>query len=373
MPGPVSGGDIGVHGALMVPRLLVVTERWISTQTAVVEREALAGRGGLLRCHTRSVLRVCRVSAAMRWWEDDRVRAGVLYSVAAYLLWSLFPLYFKLLSRSGALEIIGYRVVWALVFCMLTLTVFGGWRDVRGLLTSRRTAMVLAAAGVLVSLNWTVYVVGVNSGRTLDAALGYFINPLVAAALGVLVLRETMSRVQWVAFAVGAVACVVLILGYGKVPWIAFGVAGSFGLYSLLKKQVGAKVTALSGLTIETATVAPVMVAYLVWLSMSGGSTVNLASPYGLLMVAAGPITAIPLLLFAAGARRVRLVTLGMIQYIAPIGQFLLGWLVFNEPMPPERWVGFALVWVAVGLFAGSALWQLSRRGSKSSAPELPV
>ncbi len=293
------------------------------------------------------------------------VRAGVLYSVAAYLLWSLFPLYFKLLGRSGALEIIGYRVVCALAFCVLALVVIGGWRDVRGLMAHRRTAVVLAAAGVLVSINWTVYVIGVNSGRTLDAALGYFINPLVAAALGVLVLGETMSRVQWAAFAVGAVACMVLALGYGKVPWIAFGVAGSFGLYSLLKKQVGARVTALSGLTIETATVAPVMVGYLIWLSVSGGSTVELWSPYGLLMVAAGPVTAIPLLLFAAGARRVRLVTLGMVQYIAPIGQFLLGWLVFGEPMPPERWVGFALVWVAVGLFAGSAVWQFSRRDAQ--------
>ncbi|MEO7588799.1 MAG: EamA family transporter RarD [Arachnia sp.] len=292
------------------------------------------------------------------------MRAGVLYSAAAYVLWSLFPLYFKLLARSGPLEIIGYRVLCSLVFCVLILAVVGGWRDLRQLLSQRRTALMLVAAGVLVTVNWTVYVVGVNSGRTLDAALGYFINPLVASALGVLVLRETMSRVQWVAFAVGTAACVVLAVGYGRLPWIAFGVAGSFGLYSLVKKQVGAKVTALSGLTVETATVAPLMLAYLVWLSLSGGSTVNVASPYGALMLAAGPITAIPLLLFAAGARRVRLVTLGMIQYIAPIGQFLLGWLVFGEPMPPERWVGFGLVWLAVLLFAGSALWQLSRRTS---------
>lgn len=290
------------------------------------------------------------------------MRAGVLYSVAAYLLWSLFPLYFKLLARSGPLEIIGYRVVCSLVFCAIILAAMRGWGDVRALLTHRRTMLALAAAGVLVTINWTVYVFGVNSGRTLDAALGYFINPLVAAALGVLVLRETMTRIQWVAFAVGAVACLVLATGYGKVPWIAFGVAGSFGVYSLVKKQVGARVTALSGLTIETATVAPLMVAYLLWLSFSGRSTVDVASPYGLLMLAAGPVTAVPLLLFAAGARRVRLVTLGMIQYIAPIGQFLLGWLVFHEPMPPERWAGFALVWIAVALFAGSALWQLSHR-----------
>ncbi len=299
------------------------------------------------------------------------MRAGVLYSVAAYLLWSLFPLYFKLLARSGPLEIIGYRVVCSLVFCAIILFLVRGWHDVRALLTSRRTLLALALAGVLVTINWTIYVFGVNSGHTLDAALGYFINPLVAAALGVVVLRETMSRIQWVAFVVGAIACVVLAAGYGKVPWIAFGVAGSFGVYSLVKKQVGAKVTALAGLTIETATVAPLMVAYLVWLSLTGASTVEVASPYGWLMLAAGPVTAVPLLLFAASARRVRLVTLGMIQYIAPIGQFLLGWLVFDEPMPPERWAGFGLVWLAVALFAGSALWQLTRRFPRGRDPHL--
>lgn len=296
------------------------------------------------------------------------VKAGVLYSIAAYVLWALFPLYFTFLARSGALEIIGYRVICSLVFCLLILTVAGGWSDLRRLVSARRTFLALAGAGVLVTINWTAYVVGVNSGRILDAALGYFINPLVAAALGVLVLRETMSRVQWVAFGLGAVACVVLAMGYGEVPWIAFAVAGTFGLYSLVKKKVGTTVPALTGLTVETATVAPLMIGYLVWLSMSGGASVDVASPYGLLVLAAGPVTAIPLLLFAAGARRVRLVTLGMIQYIAPIGQFLLGWLVFNEPMPPERWAGFALVWLAVVLFVGSAVWQFRAQHSTRHA-----
>ncbi len=295
------------------------------------------------------------------------VRAGILYSVAAYLVWSLFPLYFILLARSGALEIIAYRVIWSLAFCLIVLSVTNGWRDIRRLLSSRRTTLALAAAGVLVSINWTAYVTGVNSGRILDAALGYFINPLVAAALGVLVLRETMSRIQWVAFGLGATACTILAIGYGKVPWIAFAVAGSFGAYGLVKKRVGAHVPALAGLTMETAAVAPFMLAYLLWLSISGGSTVNVASPYGLVVLLAGPITAIPLLLFAAGARRIRLVTLGMIQYIAPIGQFLLGWLVFNEPMPAERWAGFVLVWVAVGLFVGSAVWQYRVRQAAMS------
>ncbi|TRY18823.1 EamA family transporter RarD [Tessaracoccus rhinocerotis] len=288
---------------------------------------------------------------------------GLLYGGGAYLLWALFPLYFKLLEDSPALEIIGYRVVCSLLFCVLLLAVGRQWRAVRAVLSNRRATWTLALAGVLVTANWTFYVVGVNSGRTLDAALGYFINPLVAAVLGVAVLGERLSRVQWVAFAVGTLACAVLIVGYGQVPWIAFGVAGTFGVYGLIKKQVGAKVPALVGLGVETAAVTPVMMAYLVWLGLAGGSTADPGTAYGWLMYLAGPITAVPLLLFAAGARRLRLVTLGMIQYIAPIGQFVLGWLVFDEPMPAQRWVGFVLVWTAVAMFVASAVSRVGRRG----------
>lgn len=290
------------------------------------------------------------------------MRHGMVYGVSAYLLWALFPLYFRLLERSGALEIIGYRVVCSLLFCALLIAVGRQWDQVRDVLRQRRATAMLALAGALVTLNWTFYVVGVNSGRTLDAALGYFINPLVAAVLGVAVLGERLSRLQWVAFGVGALACVVLVVGYGEVPWIGFGVAATFGVYGLLKNRVGAKVPALVGLGIETAAVAPVLLGYLLWLGSTGGATASPATGYGWLMYLAGPITAVPLLLFAAGARRLPLVTLGMIQYVAPIGQFLIGWLVFDEPMPASRWVGFALVWVAVALFAAAAFLQHGRR-----------
>lgn len=288
---------------------------------------------------------------------------GLAYGGGAYLVWALFPLYFKLLERSPALEIISYRVVCSLLFCLLLLAVGRQWAGVRKVLADRRSTAMLAVAGLLVTANWTFYVVGVNSGRTLDAALGYFINPLVAAALGVLVLGERLTRLQWAAFVVGAFACVVLVVGYGEVPWIAFGVAGTFGVYGLIKKQVGAKVPALVGLGVETAAVTPVMLVYLVWLGLSGGATADPTTGYGWLMYLGGPITAIPLLLFAVGASQLRLVTLGMIQYIAPIGQFVLGWLVFNEPMPASRWVGFVLVWVAVIMFVTSAVAQNRRSG----------
>ncbi len=293
------------------------------------------------------------------------VRNGLWPGLLAYVLWALFPIYFRLLERSGAVEIIGYRVLCSLVFCAVLVALGRRWAELRSVLRNRRATSMLAIAGVLVTANWTLYVFGVNSGRTLDAALGYFINPLVAALLGVLVLGERMARLQWLAMAVGTVACVVLVVDYGEVPWVGFGLALTFGVYGLLKNRVGAKVPPLVGLGVETLAVAPVFILYLGWLAATGGSTVSPTTPYGWLMYLAGPVTAVPLLLFAAAARALPLVTIGMLQYIAPIGQFLIGWLVFGEPMPPGRWLGFALIWVAVLMFVVSALVKWRRR-SKS-------
>lgn len=292
------------------------------------------------------------------------MRNGLGQGILAYLLWALFPIYFRLLERSGALEIIGYRVLCSLLFCLLLIAALRQWQGLRQVLTNRRTVWMLVAAGVLVTANWTLYVYGVNSGRTLDAALGYFINPLVAALLGVVVLRERMRPMQWLATAVGVLACVVLVVDYGEVPWIGLGLAFSFGTYGLLKNRVGGRVPPLVGLGIETAAVAPAFGAYLGWLALTGASTVSPATAYGWLMYLAGPVTAVPLLLFAASAHKLPLVTLGMLQYIAPIGQFLIGWLVFAEPMPRGRWLGFGLVWLAVALFVASALaqWRSPRR-----------
>lgn len=274
--------------------------------------------------------------------------------MTAYLIWAGFPIYFALLGRSGPGEIIAYRVLCSLAFCLLVTALLRRWGELLALLRHPRLVAALGLAGWLVALNWLLFVWGVTSDRTLDAALGYFLNPLIAAFLGVMVLGERLGRMQWVAFGVGALACVVLIVGYGHVPWIAFGVSASFGVYGLIKKRIGPRVPALAGLTVETAAVAPVAGSYLVWLAASDASTVALGTGYGWLVLASGPLTAIPLLLFAAAAKRIRLVTLGMIQYLAPIGQFLVGWLVFGEPMPLERWIGFSLVWLALALFVGA-------------------
>lgn len=276
---------------------------------------------------------------------------GVVLGLGAYLLWGVFPLYFQLLVRSEALEIVAYRIVFSLVFCFAAIALTSDWRRLARVLRKRRPVVVLMLAGLLVSSNWALYVWGVNNGYAIDAALGYFINPLVNAFFGVALLGERMRRSQWVAFGISTLAVVVLIVGYGQVPWVALGLALTFGLYGLTKKRVGAGVPPLPGLAIETSAATPIAVGYLIWLGAAGLSTVPLASSYGLLVMLAGPVTAIPLLLFAAAAVRVPLSTLGILQYFAPILQFLIGWLIIGEQMPMERWIGFAIIWVAVLVF----------------------
>lgn len=281
-------------------------------------------------------------------------RAGLALGLSCYLLWGAFPLYFRLLDQASATEIVAHRAVWSLGFCLLALVLMRSVRQFGEVL--RRPAMVaqLAVAAVLVASNWLVYVYGVNSGRTVDAALGYFINPLVTVLLAVLVLRERLRPLQWVASGIGAAAVVVIAVGYGELPWIALTLAVTFGLYGLAKNRVGRTVGALPGLAVETTVLFPVAVAYLVWLGVTGAGTFGAAGPdrvpYMLLLLAAGPLTAVPLLLFGAAARRLPLSVVGMLQYLTPVLQLLVGVLVFHEPMPPERWAGFVLVWLAIAL-----------------------
>ena len=287
-------------------------------------------------------------------------RAGLGYGLAAYILWGLFPLYFQFFGRSGALEVVAHRALWSLGFCLLLIALLRQWGLLRAALADRRTVAALALAGGLIVVNWTTYVFAVMTERTLETALGYFINPLAVAGLGILVLGERLRRLQWVAMAFGVASVAVMVVGYGQVPWIALTLAGSFGLYSLVKKLAGRSVGALPGLAIETAAVAPVAAAYLAYLAATGGSTAT--GGYGALLATTGIVTAIPLLLFAAAARRISMITIAILQYLAPIGQFLVGWLAFDEPMPAARWAGFTLVWAAVALFIADALLASRRR-----------
>jgi chloramphenicol-sensitive protein RarD len=278
---------------------------------------------------------------------------GLPAGIGAYLLWGVLPLYFPLLAPAGAVEIIAHRIVWSLVFCALLLTVTRGWRQVRALAARPRTLVLLGLAAALLAVNWLVYVYAVLAGHVVDAALGYFVNPLVTVGLAVLVLHERLRATQWAALGLGAAAVVVITAGYGRLPWIALVLACSFGVYGLIKSRLGGHVPALAGLATETALLTPVAGGYLLWLTTTGGSSF---AAYGgwhaAAMASAGVVTAVPLLLFNSAARRLPLSVVGMLQYMTPVMQFGLGVLVFHEHMPPARWVGFALVWTALVVLA---------------------
>ncbi|MFD6053816.1 EamA family transporter RarD [Agromyces sp. NPDC060279] len=276
-------------------------------------------------------------------------RSGLGYAVSAYVLWGFLPVYFIALAPSGPVEIVAWRILLSLVFCALLLAVTRGWRPFWALLRDRRVLFTMGAAGVLIFVNWLTYVYAAVSGQVVEAALGYFINPIVTVFLGVLVLRERLSTMQWVAVGISIVAVVVLAVGHGQFPWIALVLAFSFGFYGLIKKRVGHRVDAVSGLTLETLWLAPVAAGLLWWVAASGALTMGTVSAWHTVLLAcAGAVTAVPLLLFAAASRRLPLIHLGFIQYFAPFIQFLVGVLILREPMPIERWIGFALVWVAL-------------------------
>jgi len=293
-------------------------------------------------------------------------RAGLAAGLAAYALWGALPLYFPLLAPSGPVEIIAHRVVWSLLFCLLLLAVTRTWGAFVAILRDHALLARLTLAAVLLAVNWLVFVHGVTTGHVVDAALGYFINPLVTIGLAVLVLGERLRAVQWVAVGCGALAVVVLTVGYGRLPWIALVLAGSFGSYGLIKSRVGPRVTALPGLAAETAVLAPVALGYLVWLHLAGVGTLEL-DWHGLALVGTGVLTAVPLLLFNSAARRLPLSTVGLLQYLAPVLQLAIGVLVAGERMPPARWWGFGLVWVALAVLTVDGL-RHSRRPRTGTA-----
>lgn len=289
--------------------------------------------------------------------HESEVRRGTIFGVAAYLLWGVFPLYFPLLEPASAVEILLHRVVWTLLVCLAALALVGGWVRVREVARSGRRMGVLAVAAVVIGVNWGVYIYGVNSGQVVQAALGYFINPVVTVLIGVLVLRERLRRLQWVAVALGVLAVVVLTVDYGRPPWIALTLAFSFAIYGLAKNRVGRGVGALTSLSLETAILTPVAIGGLVWLETSGRGTVGTEGlGHGALLATTGIVTAVPLLFFAAAARRVPLSTIGLLQYLAPVLQFVIGVAVFREAMPASRWAGFALVWLALALLTADML-----------------
>ncbi|NMR18841.1 EamA family transporter RarD [Cellulomonas fimi] len=289
-------------------------------------------------------------------------RSGLALGLGAYVLWGVMPLYFPLLEPAGPVEIIAHRVVWSLLFCLVVLLATRQWGTFTAAFRSGRTLATLTVAGALVALNWLVFVYGVLSGHTIDTALGYYINPLLTVVLAVLALGERLRRAQWVALGVGAVAVVVITAGVGRLPWIALALAGTFGLYGLIKNRVGRTVPAVTSLAVETTVLAPFALGYLLLLQASGDAAWGANGGWHMaLLASAGVITAVPLLLFGGAARRLPLSVLGMLQYVGPTMQFAIGVLVLGEEMPAARWAGFALVWLALviltvdGLRAGRA------------------
>lgn len=284
-------------------------------------------------------------------------RNGLVLGFGAYLLWGFLPLYFLLLTPATPTEIIAHRVVWSLVLCVAVLALTRSLGTLRTVLRSRRTLVTLSGAGVLLTTNWLVYVHAVLSGHTVDAALGYYINPLVTVVIAVVLLGERLRRAQWVALSLGAAAVLVISLGAGGLPWIALVLAATFGTYGLLKNRTGRTVGALTGLTVETAAVAPLAVGYLGWLAAQETLSFTAEGPGQMAALAGlGVVTAAPLLMFAGATRRLPLSVVGLLQYLTPTLQFLIAVLLFHEEMPAARWWGFVLVWLALVVLSADGL-----------------
>ena len=295
-------------------------------------------------------------------------RHGLAFGLGAYLIWGLFPLYWPLLEPAGPLEILANRIVWSFVFLLIVLLLRREWSWVRPLLGDRRRLLMLTAAAVTVSLNWGVYIYGVNSGQVVQTSLGYFINPLVSVVFGVVLLGEHLRRLQWVAVGLGAIAVVVLTLDYGHLPWIALVLAFSFGTYGLVKKKLS--MGAVESLSVETAILVLPALAFLVWATVAGQSTLTTEGPaHASIMMTTGVVTAVPLLLFGAAALRVPLVWVGLMQYLAPVMQFAIGVGIDHEPMPASRWVGFLLVWGALAIVVVDSVRARTTRDTAALTP----
>lgn len=298
---------------------------------------------------------------------------GALCALGAYALWGFLPLYFVLLEPTGPWEVVAWRILLSLGFYAVLVPLSGGWPRLRGILRQRRLLGATALAGVLIYVNWQIFVIATYTGHVIQMSLGYFINPIVTVMLGVLVLRERLRPLQWVAVLLAVLATLVIVLGFGAFPWLAVGVAFSFGFYGLVKKTIGAEVDVTSGLTLESLWLAPLAIGQLVVVALTTGLTFGSAGPgHAVLLALAGVVTAAPLMLFAAGARRVPLVVLGIAQFVTPTMQLVIGVVILDEPMPPERWAGFAIVWLALAIFTTDAVIA-SRRRTTDGVPGPPI
>lgn len=292
----------------------------------------------------------------------DTHRRGVAYALCAYALWGLFPLYFKAVASLPPLDILAHRVLWSLGFVATLVSWRIGWGWLRPVFSDRRVLRVFALSTLMVFLNWAIYIWAVARGRVVDASLGYFMNPLVNVLLGFLVLHERLRPIQWMSVALAAGGVVWLTWVAGAPPWIGLSLAAAFGLYGLLRKT--ASLGAWEGFALETLFMLPFALLYLGWFAARGEETFpGLPLTMQLLVIASGPVTALPLLFFAAAARRIPLSTLGLIQYLGPSVQLLLAIFLFGEPFGGAKAMGFAAIWAALVLYTGDMLWRGWRAG----------
>ncbi len=289
------------------------------------------------------------------------MNTGILFATLSFFIWGMFPLYFHAIGEVPPMEILAHRMLWSLLFLAIVLSVRQQWGWLPKVLRQPRVLASFIASSLLLSANWFVYIWAVNNGHIIDASLGYFINPLINVLLGQLVLKEQLRRGQWLAIGVAAAGVMWLTWQAGQLPWIALILGITFGAYGLLRKT--AALAALEGLSLETMLLFPAALIYVLWLTSHGANTFlnTEADSTRWLLAAAGPITAIPLLLFAAGARRIPMAVLGLLQYLSPSMQALLGVWVFHEAFPQPRLIGFLIIWSALLLYVAEGLWQSKR------------
>ena len=278
------------------------------------------------------------------------MKKGILYGIGAYVLWGFFPIYWKFLHQVPALQVIGHRIGWSFIVLIIFILATKQWQAFRTAAFNRKIIGMYVVAGVLLSINWLVYVWGVNAGFVVETSLGYFINPLLSILLGVIFLHERLRPAQWIPVALAALGVVYLTFVYGHLPWIALSLAFSFGFYGLVKKL--APLGSLYGLTLETAMVLPIALLYLIFVEVNGtGGFLHDGVRVDLFLVGAGIVTTIPLLMFASAAKQIPLTMLGILQYIAPTLQFLLGVFLYKEPFDHSHLIGFGIVWIALIIF----------------------
>jgi chloramphenicol-sensitive protein RarD len=276
----------------------------------------------------------------------NKEKLGLVYGLGAYVLWGLFPLYWPLLKPATSPEIVSHRAVWTMVFCFIILAITKSLKSTLATFKRPKVAAKLFTASILVSINWLIYIWATNNGHVVEASLGYYINPLIAIAFGIILLKERMRPLQWVSVSVATIGVLVLTIDYGRLPWVAFGVALSWGTYGLIKKQLN--LGAVEGLAIETLIAFIPYCAYLVFLDSKGEGQFGQGVSITILLISAGAVTAIPLLMFNASTTRLPLTTIGLLQYITPTLTFIIGVWINHEVMSTARWVGFFIIWIAL-------------------------